>query len=287
MDNYLDPRYLNLSAFVQDRRRIRGRLRLTYGLRREVNPAPTEAGGNLPLTLTGIEDPPAAKLAQPGTRLSPTNYRNLAPRLGFAWQPLRPRATVVRAAVGVFYDLSYAFTGSAFTPTNYPFSRIRSVTKRLIDDQVYYYTGGPQSYDPPYLRLLDFYDDYNLPASWQYRLTVEQSLGRVNTLATGNVGPAAAPAHVLYLMPERFVAELGAGTAIVTAETLPNFIEQGREMFAAYLNDEHVTAVPAWRERAGGAHRLRAIVREHSGQPETADWESFWASLTFEIPAGR
>jgi uncharacterized GH25 family protein len=255
--------------------------------------------------------------------------------------------------------------------------------------------------------------------------------------------PAAALAHVLYLMPERFVAEPGAvvqirfengddfpegttpvrverlrslrlisasgeaalenvvagerrttarvrlpgaGTAIVTAETLPNFIELAPEKFRAYLEHEHLTAVLAWRERAGeaakpgrelyskfvkalihggrpdgtyrrevgfivefvpeadpfalrpgdelpvrllfrgapaadvavqsawleegkgrvelagrtdaqgrlrvpiragGPHRLHAIVMERSGQPQKADWESFWASLTFEIPAGR
>lgn len=262
-------------------------------------------------------------------------------------------------------------------------------------------------------------------------------------LFTGCLLPAAALAHVLYLMPERFVAEPGAmleirfengddfpegstpvrverlrslrlisasgeaplenvvagkhrttarvrlpgaGTAIVTAETLPNFIELAPEKFRAYLEHEHLTQVLAWRERAGeagkpgrelyskyvkalihggrpdetwrravgfivefipeadpfalrpgdalpvrllfrgapaadvavqlawldhgagriavvgrtdaegrlrvplraaGPHRLHAIVMERCGRPDKADWESFWASLTFEVPAGR
>lgn len=38
--------------------------------------------------------------------------------------------------------------------------------------------------------------------------------------------------------------------------------------------------------RAAGPHRLHAIVMERCADPAAADWESFWASLTFAI-AGR
>ncbi|MCX6602042.1 MAG: DUF4198 domain-containing protein [Acidobacteria bacterium] len=39
--------------------------------------------------------------------------------------------------------------------------------------------------------------------------------------------------------------------------------------------------------KAFGPHRLHAIVMERCDEPQVADWESFWASLTFEIPKGR
>ena len=35
--------------------------------------------------------------------------------------------------------------------------------------------------------------------------------------------------------------------------------------------------------KALGPHRLHAIVMERCAEPQVADWESFWASLTFEI----
>lgn len=35
--------------------------------------------------------------------------------------------------------------------------------------------------------------------------------------------------------------------------------------------------------KATGPHRLHAIVMERCADPQAADWESFWASLTFEI----
>jgi hypothetical protein len=36
--------------------------------------------------------------------------------------------------------------------------------------------------------------------------------------------------------------------------------------------------------KMSGPHRLHAIVMERCAEPKVADWESFWASLTFEIP---
>lgn len=37
--------------------------------------------------------------------------------------------------------------------------------------------------------------------------------------------------------------------------------------------------------KATGPHRLHAIAMERCAEPKAADWESFWASLTFEIGA--
>lgn len=51
VNNFLEPRYNNVSLFIQDAWRVNPRLTLTYGLRWEVNPAPTEANGNFPVTV--------------------------------------------------------------------------------------------------------------------------------------------------------------------------------------------------------------------------------------------
>ncbi|MBY0506262.1 MAG: DUF4198 domain-containing protein [Bryobacteraceae bacterium] len=39
--------------------------------------------------------------------------------------------------------------------------------------------------------------------------------------------------------------------------------------------------------KAAGPHRLHAIVMERCAEPRAADWESFWASFTFAIPAAK
>ena len=188
VDNYLEPRYDNFSAYVQDTWRAHRRLTLTYGVRWELNPAPGEANGNLPLAVRGIEHPPTARVAPAGTKLYETTYGNFAPRLGFAWTPLRGRPPVIRAGAGIFFDLGYAFTGTAFSPSNYPFSRIRNLSNRPVDDPVFFEGAGPQNFNPPYPRLFAYASDYRLPYSWHYNVAVEQPVGPENIISLAYVG---------------------------------------------------------------------------------------------------
>jgi hypothetical protein len=188
VERFLEPRYTNFSTFVQDAWKLTTRLTLTYGLRWEVNPAPGEANGNQPLTVRGLDNPPTAQLAPRGSALYKTQWGNLAPRAGLAWRLFPDRGTVVRGGFGIFYDLGYSFTGTAFSPSNYPYSRIRTVSNRAISDPVFMEPVGPQSYDPPYPRLFAFAGDYNLPYSRQYNLTVEQPIARDQFLTLAYVG---------------------------------------------------------------------------------------------------
>ena len=113
----LRPIYENLSLFAQDTWRINPRLTLTYGLRYEVVPAPDEENGNLPLTVLGLQKGSfnLANLSLSSTRQKfyKTTYNNFAPRVGAAYRLFEN--TVVRGGFGVFYDLGYGFTGSAFS----------------------------------------------------------------------------------------------------------------------------------------------------------------------------
>jgi hypothetical protein len=190
VENFLEPRYQNVSAFVQDAWRVRPRLTLTYGLRWEVNPSPSEANGNLPVTATGLNNPRSAVLAPRGTKLYETTYGNFAPRVGVAYQPFGQRGTVVRAGFGVFYDLGYAFTGTAFSPGNYPFSRSldltnTSITSPLLDGQA-----PAVNPNPPYPRLFAYDANYRLPLTLQYSFAIEQPLGQSNSLSASYVGAA-------------------------------------------------------------------------------------------------
>lgn len=190
IERFLQPRYHNTSAFAQDAWRIQPRLTLTYGLRWEVNPAPTGDSNSIPLTVKGLGNPSQATLAPAGTRLYNTTYANFAPRAGMAYRVFRNRNTVVRAGFGTFYDLGYAFTGTALSPTNYPFSRSRTVTNRSIADPIFLTEVGPQNLNPPYPRLFAYYDGYKLPYTLQYSVAVEQPWGTANSLSVSYVGAA-------------------------------------------------------------------------------------------------
>ena len=191
VDTFLEPRYQNFSAFAQDTWRMNSRLTLTYGVRWEVNPAPTEANGNSITTVRGLADFQTATLAPAGAKLYDTTFGNFAPRVGIAYQPFRSSGTVIRAGLGMFYDLGYAFAGTAYTPSNYPFSRSAFYSNISIDDPALQGTAGPINTNPPYPRLFAYAEGYKLPYTLQYSVALEQPLGSANSLEVSYVGAAA------------------------------------------------------------------------------------------------
>jgi len=190
VNNFIEARYNNFSAFAQDAWRIRPRLTMTWGLRWEVNPSPSEANGNLPPTVRGLANPQTATLAPAGTKLYDTTMGNFAPRLGVAWQPFVSHGTVVRAGFGIFYDLGYAFAGTALSPGNYPYSRSTVRTNVSIGDPALFGTAGPVNNNPPYPRLFAYAEGYKLPYSLQYSFAVEQPFGPSNSVEASYVGSA-------------------------------------------------------------------------------------------------
>lgn len=190
VNNYLEPRYTNFSAFAQDTWRVRPNLTLTYGLRWEINPAPAEANGNPPVTVRGLSNFSTATLAPAGSRFYETTYKNFAPRAGISWQASRRFGTVLRGGIGMFYDLGYSFAGTALTPSNYPYSRSTLYTNIPIGDSRLFGTAGALNTNPPYPRLFAYAEGYKLPYTLQYSFAVEQPLGASTSLELSYVGAA-------------------------------------------------------------------------------------------------
>jgi len=90
--------------FVQDDWKARPNLTLNLGLRWEYYSPPTEAHGNLSNLFFGSQALTDATVRLTSQLYRP-QYRNFAPRFGFAWSP-RPQNQnlVVRGGFGVFYD---------------------------------------------------------------------------------------------------------------------------------------------------------------------------------------
>lgn len=190
----LHPIYQNFSAFGQDTWRVSPRLMLTYGLRYEVVPAPDEENGNLPLTVLGLQEGSynIANLSLSSTRqpFYKTTYNNFAPRVGAAYQLFQTpgHETVVRGGFGVFYDLGYGFTGSAFSTGIVPFSSTLSLSNVTYNSAAFQQQVPPVNLNPPYTRVFAYQPNFKLPYTLQYNASVEQAFGAKNTFSISYVG---------------------------------------------------------------------------------------------------
>ena len=185
LDTY--PIYKNFSAFVQDTWRASRRLTLTYGLRYDVNPPPTEKNDRHPAVISDLNNLATATIIYNGGRFYDTTWNNFAPRVGAAYQLSVTRGTMLRGGFGVFYDMGYSLTSQAFVPTNFPYARRATLINQPLTSPVFSAQPPPVSLNPPYQQLFAFVPGYKLPYSLQYNLTVEQPFG-VNVFSLAYVG---------------------------------------------------------------------------------------------------
>ena len=176
----------SLSAFVQDQWKKTPHLTITYGLRWEVNPAPSQTDGPTPLAVTQIDNPAQLTLAPTGTQLWRTTFNNFAPRLALAYElsPRGGRQTVIRAGVGVYYDSGRDQSGSAFADS-YPF-----VTGHSFFNVPYPVSPGPTTSAAITTPFSAFDPQLKLPYAWQWNVSLEHSLGSSQTITAAYVGSA-------------------------------------------------------------------------------------------------
>lgn len=196
--NTSGPRELlfnNFSLFGQDTWQATRQLTLTYGLRYEVNPPPTETKGNHPAVITGLNDPSTMTLAPYGTPLYHTTYNNFAPRVGAAFRLSETpgRETVLRGGFGIFYDLGTTTAALPFGSGAFPY------TAQTFLINVPYPLTPEQAAPPPISRNLPaptgtvvvaFDPDLKLPRTYQWNAAIEQSLGSNQTISLSYVGAA-------------------------------------------------------------------------------------------------
>ena len=81
----LRPEFTNVSLYAQDAWRLAPRLMLTYGVRWDYDPPPSENSGHPFYTATNLNDPANVALAPVGTPLWQADKHNFAPRVGVAY----------------------------------------------------------------------------------------------------------------------------------------------------------------------------------------------------------
>ncbi len=187
------PSFDNFSTYLQDLWKPSRRLTVDLGLRWELNPAPRDANGLKPVTVVGVENLPAATLAQPGSPFFKTFYTAFAPRLGIAYQlrGKKGKELVARGGFGVYYDLgngqaAAGFGGLPFVASSFQFN-------------VPYPIAPATAVPPPFptvslpitSTLFAIDPNLKLPYTLQWNLALEQSIGANQTLSVSYVGAAA------------------------------------------------------------------------------------------------
>ena len=185
----------NFSAYGQDTWRATPRLTLTYGLRWEVNPPPKGKGDQDLFTFQGLEDPSTLSLAPQGTPLWETTYNNFAPRIGVAYQLSEQtgRETMLRGGFGVFYDLGEG--ASAQAAIHFPYRRTRILNRAagFVNGVPYplpLSLAAPPAFtlNPPFESVNAFDPLLRLPKTYQWNVSVDQSLGANQIVSASYVG---------------------------------------------------------------------------------------------------
>jgi hypothetical protein len=182
----------NLGAFAQDTWHVLPRLTLTYGLRWDLDFAPSSLDGPGLAAVTGynLANLSQVRIAPSGTPPFKTTYGNVAPRLGMSYQVSqnKDRQTVLRGGLGIFYDLVSSEAGNVlgigappFTASDYFYSGTFPFTATQIAPLPIPPTGTLSRFEV-------FNPELKLPYTLEWNVALEQSLGREQTLSASYLG---------------------------------------------------------------------------------------------------
>jgi len=216
--------FRNLGAYAQDTWHATSRLTLTYGLRWDVDFAPSSlTGPNVP-AVNGYDlfDLGNLSLAPPGTPPFRTTFGDLAPRLGVAYE-LSSAAnwqTVLRGGVGVFYDLASSEVGNLATTGGYPFGASNTIFGGSFPLSAA--AAEPPAITPASLAICcnaigAFNPQLQLPYTIQWNVALQQGLANGQSISASYVGASGGrllqTTYVLSPNPNFYAAQLVDNTA--------------------------------------------------------------------------
>lgn len=178
------------SVYAQDTWKLNRRMTLTYGLRWEIDPAPSGRDRTHLAAWENVANPASLSLAPFGTPLWNTGYGNVAPRVGLAYGLSEKGDLVLRAGWGIYYDLGLG--SSANTAAQYPNSNTSlNFGVPVPLGNIAPLLPGPPSSSPPYPSLLYAYSpNLTLPRSYQWNVALDKSFAGHQAVSASYVGQA-------------------------------------------------------------------------------------------------
>jgi outer membrane receptor protein involved in Fe transport len=180
IDPIRDYRQWLFGFFAQDDVRVRSNLSLNLGVRYEFITTPTEVNGKLS-NLRNVMDP-ALTVGEPWH--SNPSLKNLAPRIGVAWDPTNNGTMSVRGGFGLFYDQIlpkyYFFSGSL----NPPFTTRTTIANPAFPNVLANF--NPNAGIRAQLQTVNY--DLQSPYMMQYNVGVQRALWADWDVYVGYVG---------------------------------------------------------------------------------------------------
>lgn len=192
----LRPKFINLSFYAQDTWQVRKRLTLTYGLRWDYDPPPSETSGHPFYNATNLNDPANVMIAPTGSPLWQANKKNFEPRIGAAYivNDTAGKELVLKGGWGMFYGLgnqqgAQGTIGWPYGRTNY-FYGVDGFPAGTYSYPIAPADGGaiPFTTNPPYTFMFAFVPHLKDPLVYQWNATLEQAFGSTRTLNVSYVG---------------------------------------------------------------------------------------------------
>ena len=176
------PLYQNFSTYLQDIWKFTDRTTFSYGVRWDVNPAPTVRSGAKPYA---VRDDSSLVESQPSYA---TVWYNFSPRFGLAYQLNDDpnKEMILRAGVALIYDMSYNNTFGIFNGA--PYSSVHVMTLPTFPLSSVNLAAPVLPAVAPFGQIT-VTDNQLLPGkSLQWHGTVERYFGRNQSLELGYVG---------------------------------------------------------------------------------------------------
>jgi hypothetical protein len=164
--------------YAQDDFKVRHNLTFNLGLRHEFVTTPHEIHGKSSalVNLTDSDVTPG-----PIWQRNPS-LKDLAPRVGLAWDPFGDGKTSVRAGFGLYYDLPISYFYSIQGSRTFPFHYTGTIANPSFPNAA----GG--LFQPSARTLVVFNKDLSTPTKISYHLTLQREVGYNTVVSLGFVG---------------------------------------------------------------------------------------------------
>lgn len=296
----------NLGIFAQDTWHINSRLTFTYGLRWDMDFAPSSTSGPALPAVTGynLSNLSGLALAPAGTPPFTTTYGNVAPRLGLAYQAAQIPGwgLVFRGGFGMFYDLATSQVGDLLG-TSYPFGASTFIFGPGFGGTATFPLGSADAAPPPItpaqlsssgatLAALD--PHLKLPYTLEWNVALQQQLGDQQSVSLSYIGSVGRrliqSAYILSPNESFYQADLIGNTASSDYNAFQaqfqRRLSHGLQALASYTWSHSIDDGSNGTFGVGPNSFVPGVSANSNRGPSDFDFRNtFSAGLTYAIPA--